>query len=374
MDTSGVHIIAFDVPYPADYGGVIDIFYKIKCLSEKGIKIHLHVFEYGRKPSKELEVICEKVYYYKRKGWSALFSIRPYIIESRGNWELLANLRKNKWSILFEGLHTCYFLHHKELAQRNKLVRLHNIEHHYYQQLSDNEKNIFKKIYYLIESKKLEWFQIILAKANHLLAISDKDFEYFKLKFPNQSTDKLQPWLAYNKVNIQKGKGSYILYHANLSVAENENAVLLLIKNVFSKINTPFIIAGKNPSKKIYEAVKSQPHGKLIGNPDENNLSELISNAHIHLLYSLQNTGIKLRLFNALYNGKFCIANNRILEGTSLEKLCQVCNSYEEIISTIQSLLNKDFDEEEINKRKNFFSLNFNNESNTNKLIEILRQ
>ena len=43
-----LHIVCLDVPYPVDYGGVFDLFYKIKALSEAGVKIHLHCFEYGR--------------------------------------------------------------------------------------------------------------------------------------------------------------------------------------------------------------------------------------------------------------------------------------------------------------------------------------
>ena len=33
--TKEIHIITFDIPYPANYGGVIDVFYKIKALKEK---------------------------------------------------------------------------------------------------------------------------------------------------------------------------------------------------------------------------------------------------------------------------------------------------------------------------------------------------
>ncbi|MCX6283192.1 MAG: mannosyltransferase, partial [Bacteroidetes bacterium] len=40
-----LHIVSFDIPYPPDYGGVIDVYYKIKTLSEAGVKIHLHCFE-----------------------------------------------------------------------------------------------------------------------------------------------------------------------------------------------------------------------------------------------------------------------------------------------------------------------------------------
>ena len=33
-----LHVIAFDVPYPANYGGVIDVFYRVKALSEAGVR------------------------------------------------------------------------------------------------------------------------------------------------------------------------------------------------------------------------------------------------------------------------------------------------------------------------------------------------
>ncbi|MEI7802398.1 MAG: mannosyltransferase, partial [Bacteroidota bacterium] len=45
--TNQLHIISFNVPYPPDYGGVIDVYYKIKALKEAGVKIHLHCYEYG---------------------------------------------------------------------------------------------------------------------------------------------------------------------------------------------------------------------------------------------------------------------------------------------------------------------------------------
>ena len=50
--TKEIHIVTFDIPYPVNYGGVIDVFYKIKALKEAGIKIHLHCFYHKRKKMK----------------------------------------------------------------------------------------------------------------------------------------------------------------------------------------------------------------------------------------------------------------------------------------------------------------------------------
>ena len=71
-----LHIVCLDIPYPADYGGVFDLFYKITALHKHGIKIHLHCFEYGRGKQDELNKYCEEVNYYKRKAGLKGFSVK----------------------------------------------------------------------------------------------------------------------------------------------------------------------------------------------------------------------------------------------------------------------------------------------------------
>ena len=76
-----INIISFDVPYPANYGGVIDVFYKLKYFHQNGIKIHLHCFEYGRGEQIELNKYCESVTYYKRKtGFISFLSSKDFVI------------------------------------------------------------------------------------------------------------------------------------------------------------------------------------------------------------------------------------------------------------------------------------------------------
>ena len=50
-----LNIVSFAVPFPPDYGGAIDIYYKLETLNNLGIKIYLHCFQYGRSDSKILE-------------------------------------------------------------------------------------------------------------------------------------------------------------------------------------------------------------------------------------------------------------------------------------------------------------------------------
>jgi hypothetical protein len=165
-----LHIISFDVPYPANYGGVIDVFYKLKNLSKKGIGIYLHCFEYGRGKQPELLKYCEKVFYYKRNtSFLNHLNKLPFIIKSRMSEELIANLSLDNYPILFEGLHTCGILYNPKLKDRYKIYRESNIEHHYYQHLAKAEKSNWKKMYFLREAKKLAAFEKQLIHCNVML-------------------------------------------------------------------------------------------------------------------------------------------------------------------------------------------------------------
>ena len=137
MKDKHIHIVSLDVPYPPNYGGVIDLFYKLPALYEQGIKIHLHCFEYGRGEQPELNKYCESVRYYQRaeghKGFS--FSI-PYIVASRNNTLLWDRLQQDHFPVLLEGIHCTYGLHAGLLINRRVVLRLHNVENEYYKQLS----------------------------------------------------------------------------------------------------------------------------------------------------------------------------------------------------------------------------------------------
>ncbi|HZI00495.1 MAG TPA: mannosyltransferase, partial [Flavisolibacter sp.] len=71
-----LHIVCLDAPAPPDYGGAIDIYYKIKALAGIGKKIILHYFDYkpGRSAG-DLDSICVEVNTYSRKSITGFFSV-----------------------------------------------------------------------------------------------------------------------------------------------------------------------------------------------------------------------------------------------------------------------------------------------------------
>lgn len=371
MSQKHLHIIAFDVPYPANYGGVIDIFYKIKALHKHGIKIHLHCFEYGRAEARILENYCEKVYYYKRKmSKNYLLSAYPFVVITRSSEKLVTTLMRDNHPILFEGLHCCFHLTDKRLKDRIKLVRTHNIEHHYYENLAKVERSIFRKIYFEMESKKLKRFEKNLAHAEHILAISPADTKELSSRYKN--VHHITAFHSNEEVRIDEGLGIFCLYHGNLEVGENNEAAIYLVKEVFAKTSKPLIIAGRKPSKELQELCSTKKNITLKANISTQEIDELIKNAQINILPTFQATGIKLKLLAALFNGRHCVVNSHMVANTGLEELCTIKDDTMGMVESIDLLFDTPFDNAEINKRTLILNKLFSNESNVEKLIQLL--
>ena len=370
---SHLHIISFDIPYPANYGGAIDVFHKVRCLHAQDIKVILHCFEYGnRKSSPELEKICEKVYYYKRDtSFSNQFSLLPFNVKSRIHSELKQNLLKDNYPILFEVLHTCYLLNDPDFKTRKKLFRHSNIEHDYFLELAKGEKSFLKKLYLKIEAFKLKRFEKQITNADCILSVSEADLNYFKQTYPNTPSIYLPSFHQFDELQCKTGKGNFILYHGNLSISENYNAALWLIENVFSKISHPVVIAGLNPPTHLIKGINKYAHIILKQNCSEQEMQSLIEDAQIHCLYTEQATGLKLKLLNVLFSGRFVIANTNMLVGTSLKGACNIANTPQQYIDSVNRFFVLEFTNEEIEKRRKLIAP-MDNKAKTEKLIELL--
>lgn len=369
MNQSDLHIISFNIPYPANYGGVIDVYYRLKALSEQNINITLHCFDYGREHQPLLKQICKKVYYYTRtRGAKHLFSAKPFIVQSRLNKELLTNLAADSAPILFEGLHTCGYLSHSSLQDRFKMVRTHNIEHHYYKSLFKSSGHPF----FITEALKLNYYESNLKYADQIITISDSDHDYFSNRFPN--VIQISSNHPFKSPQIKTGIGEYALYHGNLSVPENIKSANHLIKNIIPNCSIPFIIAGKTPSAAMINQIKKLPSVTLIDTPNDDQLFELIQNAHIHALPTFQSTGLKLKLLYALYNGRHCIVNEEMVDGANLGSQCIVTTSTNEMITMINNMSSVPFTEDEKQKRTTFLEENWSNENITKKWLDLLEK
>ncbi len=348
-----LHIVAFNVPWPANYGGGIDVFYRLKALAEHGVRIHLHCFDYGRGPAAELERWCEEVHYYRRDmSPLRMLDRRPFIVASRHSEELVQRLMADRYPILLEGLHCCLLLEDERLLRdRLVMVRAHNIEADYYGELAAAERRLGKRLYLKLEARKLRRYEHVLRKADAVLAISAADRQGLETMGCGKVllSSGMHP---YGEVTSRPGRGDYALYHGNLAVAENYHAVEYLLDKVFKGSQVRLVVAGKEPPAWLRERIGVMPNVSLLENPDDETMQGLVREAQVCVMVTQQATGLKLKLLNSLYAGRFCLVNSAMVAGTGLEGLCTVADTPETMRAALERLMQENFGEAQLQVRR----------------------
>jgi hypothetical protein len=205
-----------------------------------------------------------------------------------------------------------------------------------------------------------------------MLTVSREDNEYLSQKFPRVRVEYLPSFHKDDEIKIQKGMGDFALYQGNLSVAENEKAAACLLKEVFMESGTRFIIAGMNPSKRLEKLVSRTPNAALVPDPTDEEMGNLISSAQVNILITFQPTGLKLKLLNALFNGRHCLVNPEMVSGTELGELCEIGMNTRELRQKVTELMHRPFNEEIVSLRNERLLKWFSNKENCIRLLNLL--
>lgn len=366
-----VHIVCLDAPSPPDYGGTIDMFYKIKSLHSIGKKVILHYFNYKKNRNADgLEKYCEEINVYNRSGFlKSLITVKPYIVSSRINTALINRLNSDHHPVILEGIHCSGIIPYLQ-PEKKIVVRIHNNEADYYKTLATSEKKFFKRLYFSYESSLLSTYQKKISKHPAYAFISSADGKFFSETYELRNCNFIPSFIPWQAVSSKSGKGNYCLYHGSLSISENKKAVAWLIENILPKINLPLFVSGRN-AESFRDLASNNDRIKLINNPTDVQLNDLIENAHINLIPSINTTGVKLKLLHALFKGRFCISNENGVKGSAVEKHVIKADTIDEWIKTINQISSVEFSEEMIEARKDIFSV-YNNTLNAARLNALL--
>ncbi len=366
MQNKPLHIICFDNPFPPDFGGAIDLFYKIKALHSLGFTIYLHCFYDDRDVvSPELKAITEEVYLYKKnKNPLFVFSKFPLPVICRFQKILIENIKKHNAPILFEGLHSTMILQKTTLTNK-KYLRLHNIESNFYGGMSKSETNLVKKILYYFVSKKYVAYQKIIPDFDSVFALSRSEYNEIKKITANCI---YVPVFHGNEVNTSLSEyGNYAFYHGDLRLSDNKRAAQFLIE-VFKEIpDYNLIIASSNGKKLIESKSTTISNVKFVEIRDEMHLEELFANAHINVMLSFQESGTKLKVINSLFRSRFCLINKNMVDDEQVLSLCEIAAIKQDFINKIIDLKDKPYNQFEIKKK---VLMDVLNDTNNAKLIE----
>jgi hypothetical protein len=98
-------------------------------------------------------------------------------------------------------------------------------------------------------------------------------------------------------------------------------------------------------------------------------MNDLIENAHVNILVSFHSAGMKLKLLNALFKGRFCVVNEFLVDGTGMEKFCAVGNDAKNLKIQLKKAFSETFTERHIAERQRLINGELSNEKNAMKII-----
>ncbi len=343
MQNKPLHIVAFDNPFPANYGGAIDVFYKIKALYELGFDIYLHCFITSNdEVASELKKLTRAVYLYqKNRNPFFLFSSFPFSVKSRFQKDLLTNIKTVDAPVLFEGLQSTMVLHNQDFGNRKLFLRLHNLENHYYNGLASSETNWLKKRLYQLEAKKYEHYLEILNRFKTVFTLSILETEAVN-KLANNA-QYIPVFHGNTTLKDMSEFGNYGFYHGDLRLADNKKAASFLIECFKEISDYSLIIASNNGKNYIENQIKNTPNISFATIDNDLHLAQLLHDAQINVMLSFQQSGTKLKLVNALFNSRFCLINKNMVDDERLLSLCEIATSKTEFITKINTLKTKPF-------------------------------
>jgi hypothetical protein len=110
----------------------------------------------------------------------------------------------------------------------------------------------------------------------------------------------------------------------------------------------------------------------LVSNPSEREMQDLIGKAQINILPSFNNTGIKLKIINALYTGRHCLVNPAAQEGAGIEAVCHVATDANAFKEKATELYEEIYNANDIARRQDLLNNRYCNEKTAMQLISWL--
>lgn len=320
-----------ELPYPANSGGRIYTWERLKQLKHNNI----YLFALKNRDEKveldELNKICCKVNIYERKGRyfnSLLNLLKPYPVVSRFNSNMyrdinnLINEKKIDLIIIDipEVILNCPFDNNIP-----KVLTQHNIEYKVFKNISQNSQNILKKIIYNIESIKMKKFEDKLYKSGIINAytfISEDEMNEFQKIYTNTKSVCIPQGYDIKVKDVNKKDNKKIVFTGKMDYEPNVQAVKWFVKDIFPIIQaevpqSKFYIVGKAPT----EEVTKLSNKNIIVTGEVKDVQSYLQDANLCVIPLLSGGGVKIKLFEAIGNGNIVVSTSKGIEGTKFKNM-----------------------------------------------------
>ena len=351
-------------PWPPRDGGAFATLNLIRCLSEMNVKISVLALN-PDKHHADQNIIPEEV---KRLAVfrlidirtgikpfrflvNLLFSKKPYNLSrfwSKEYLKELKNLITDEYDLIqIEGLAMHQYLKTiRDITSVPVVFRPHNIENLIWSGLSNEETNIFKKIYFRILASRLrETERHIVNDFDAIIPISSYDITWFRdLGLEKPSIVHTMGFASFSFSPTDNIQNNAVCFIGALDWLPNIKGLFWFIKKVWPlvlkyKPEAEFHIAGRNASQKTILKLKGS---NIIFEGEVESSEQFLKNKVIIAVPLFSGSGARIKILEGMSMGKCIVATHLAASGIEYEdrKNLFICENAQSFAEEIVKLLN----------------------------------
>lgn len=360
--------ICWDVP--SKHTGVgIPTYYLIKHLSKRH-DIFLVSFRLTRKENRydDLSKYCRNIELvehflddmpYTKRVFLALkniFSIKPFVVDLARSKEMARIIKDTILKVNPDVIYVDSYAMLQYVPGNIccfKVLSPPDAEAEVARNISKQERNLIKKLFFVIEYIKIKYYEIKnYKKVNLCIVKSDYDKKILKSYLPSVNVHAIpngvdveyfNPQVVYNINKELFNRDKYIVFFGDMSWAVNVQAVLFFYNNIFPLIRKKyptikFYIVGRKPSPEI-KNLQKDPNVVVTGAVDD--VRPYIACSAVVIAPMISGGGIKNKVLQAMAMGKAVITTSVGARGIRAEHLKEiiVADNPEDFASYIIKLL-----------------------------------
>lgn len=236
--------------------------------------------------------------------------------------ELIHWLKSDRYDIIqLESIFSAVYLPViKKYSDAKIVLSAHNSEHQIWQRIVSHEKNLFKKYYLIIQSKRLKNFEENIFKSvDGITAVTEQDKQHIlsvASDKPVVVTPNGMDMKKFEVTPIERQDIHTIFFLGSLDWIPNQQGVVWFLDNVWprvlkSKPQLQLIIAGK----KIPEWLKTRKDQNTRFYSDVPDTKELYCQYAVMIVPLLAGSGIRVKIIEGMAYGKCIVSTSVGAEG-----------------------------------------------------------
>jgi glycosyltransferase involved in cell wall biosynthesis len=257
-----------------------------------------------------------------------LFSSKPYInsrFESHEFEKKLSDLLKNDYdAVQIEGLSLASYLPFIRCRTKAKIIfRPHNVECRIWSQLSDEEKNLFRKYYFRILAGRIKRVETdLINDFDGIAAITSVDLSWFKSNGLSKPSVVIPPGVDVKDQAGSSGiNSSAIFFIGSLDWLPNINGLKWFLTEVWPLImkavpGVSISVAGRNASQNIVRFLKKV---NVPFSGEVPSSSDFMLDKPVMIVPLFSGSGIRMKIIEGMSYGKSVVTTHCGAEGLNYQ-------------------------------------------------------